>query len=110
VDWSKLGAPAMDNAALYPMVVNSVNSVGDRVAEFIVWLIQNKYLSSPAKVHMIGHSLGSHVSGRAGQVIQAANLPKLGRITGLDPAGLEMIKHLISLQFMQLIKSVIVSL
>jgi pimeloyl-ACP methyl ester carboxylesterase len=36
----------------------------------------------PQKIHLIGHSLGAHISSYVGR-----ELPNLGRISGLDPAG-----------------------
>merc|ERR1719174_480173 len=42
---------------------------------------------SPSDVHMVGHSLGSHISGEAAYIFSQTNKnsAKIGRITGLDP-------------------------
>jgi hypothetical protein len=78
VDWSK-GAK-MPN---YQMAVANTRVVGAIVAYFIDRLVELKNTSAD-KMNLIGHSLGAHVSGFAGQRI---NSPKLAQITGLDPAG-----------------------
>ncbi|RUS89233.1 hypothetical protein EGW08_002976 [Elysia chlorotica] len=38
-------------------------------------------------VHLAGHSLGSHIMGYAGKEVFRLTGQKIGRITGLDPAG-----------------------
>lgn len=55
--------------------------VGLEIGYLVNFLIDN-YGVDPANVHLLGHSLGSHVSGYAGEKIKG-----LGHITGLDPAG-----------------------
>lgn len=71
VDWSK-GAPM----PWYLDAVDNTRVVGLKTAEFI--LANNL---NPKNVHCIGHSLGAHTCGFVGKHV------KLGRISGLDPAG-----------------------
>lgn len=56
--------------------------IGEYVAAFIEFLVSEVQVSYD-DVHILGHSLGAHVAGYAGNYVPG----KLGRITGLDPAG-----------------------
>lgn len=56
--------------------------MGKFIGEFI--LSQNYPLEM---IHILGHSLGSHVAGFAGKTVFNATGNKIARITALDPAG-----------------------
>ncbi|XP_042231028.1 uncharacterized protein LOC121872363 [Homarus americanus] len=76
VNWQK-GAEVPN----YVRAASNTRLVGRQVALFIETL--NAYLNTSLDdFHLIGFSLGAHVSGHAG-----ARLKNLSRISGLDPAG-----------------------
>ncbi|OCT71290.1 hypothetical protein XELAEV_18034268mg [Xenopus laevis] len=74
-DWSG------GSRTLYSQAANNIRVVGAELAYFINFLSKNMDYP-PSNVHVIGHSLGSHTAGEVGKQV-----PGLGRITGLDPAG-----------------------
>jgi len=64
----------------YEQSASNTRVVGDQIGIVIDILEEEKGLKR-ADCHCVGHSLGSHVCGHAGKY------SKIGRITGLDPAG-----------------------
>jgi len=77
VDWG-------DGAGLmYSQAVANTRVVGLEIGYLINWLA-DEYGLQRGMVHLIGHSLGAHISGYAGEQIEG-----LGRISGMDPAGPE---------------------
>lgn len=74
VDWSG------GNGLPYTQATSNTRVVGAEIA-FLVNYLKDNYKLQPEKVHILGHSLGSHVAGYAGERIE-----RLRRITAMDPA------------------------
>ncbi|PRD38479.1 UNVERIFIED_CONTAM: Pnlip [Trichonephila clavipes] len=66
---------------IYQQSVADCRVIGAQIANLITFL-HEKLGADMKTIHLIGHSLGAHIAGYAGE-----RLPNLGRITGLDPAG-----------------------
>ena len=83
VDWEKLASPnaSVFSALFYDSAVENVAVAGKRVGQFISWL-QSQGKIDPTKTHLVGHSLGSHVSGWAGATVANMTGTVLGRISG----------------------------
>lgn len=72
VDWGVIAG----NVLYHVPVVNTRN-VAEFYANFLDFLVEHG--TELKKVHLIGHSLGAHVSGFVGDLIKTG---KVGRITG----------------------------
>lgn len=77
VDWER-GADKEN----YNQAAANTRVVGALIAQFITALKKTTNIRL-SDIHMIGHSLGAHIAGYAGEIVKG-----IGRITGLDPAGL----------------------
>lgn len=80
VDWSGGASPP------YTQAVANIRLVGVITAHVVHMVYEQLRLKNLDNVHMIGHSLGSHLSGYAGYTLQKEFNLQLGRITALDPA------------------------
>ncbi|XP_077284390.1 pancreatic lipase-related protein 2 [Arctopsyche grandis] len=80
VDWRAGSSPP------YVQACANIRLVGTMTAHLIYDIYSNLNLKNLDNFHFIGHSLGAHLGGYAGNVLQTDFGLKLGRITGLDPA------------------------
>jgi pimeloyl-ACP methyl ester carboxylesterase len=91
IDWGPLANPLFST---YPITVKYyIPTVAGRIRDLIQLLVSSGIVTL-RDTHLIGHSLGAHVAGLVGNLTQQQDSVddgdgrKIGRITGLDPAGL----------------------
>ena len=73
------------SALPYSQSAANTRLVGLEVSALIDYLMEYKG-ARPEDFHIIGHSLGAHIAGYAGEKLKSWRKVKLGRITALDPA------------------------
>lgn len=76
IDWRR-GAMTLN----YLQAAANTRLVG-AIAAVMVEKLNHTYNIQPSMIHIIGHSLGAHIAGYIGE-----RVPRIARITGLDPAG-----------------------
>ncbi|XP_008554216.2 pancreatic triacylglycerol lipase [Microplitis demolitor] len=69
------------SAKEYRIAAKLTRQIGDYIGKFIDYLKINGNISL-SMIHILGHSLGAHIAGFAGNKLSG----KIGRITGMDPA------------------------
>ena len=80
LDWSAHARPGPHYFRHYSTAVKNVRTVAERLADFIIWLKKNFDVNLD-EVHLIGHSLGAHVAGNAGDMVSQRLSHSVGRIT-----------------------------
>ena len=82
VDWQEGANPRGFFGLDYAQAAENTFEVGQQLGELLSALPVN-----PDEVQLIGHSLGAHVSGVAGDYYEDLTGRDLGVIVGMDPAG-----------------------
>ena len=80
-DWNA-GSGLIDQLFNYPRIANRVNAVGENLSFFL-----NILGIEPTKTTLIGHSLGAHLMGNAGESYKTQTGKSIDTIIGLDSAG-----------------------
>jgi len=89
VDWHQLASPnAYQDLSnyVYDYAARNCIDVGEYLGLCLAEL-SNSFEVPAENFHLVGHSLGAHVMGKAGRSFTQSKQQKVGRITGLDPAG-----------------------
>lgn len=81
VDWSVLADDADDSAltAYHHVRDHGVAAAANQAAQWLRMVIENRGIR-PSDIHLVGFSLGAHVTGIIGQNLNSS----VGRITGED--------------------------
>lgn len=70
--------PALSQS-FYPLSASAITPVGQYTASFVDFLVLDVDVR-PDHIHLVGHSLGAHIAGVAGEFVTFGNL---SRVTGL---------------------------
>jgi len=89
VDWHNLASAFYFeslNDYVYDHAARNAIDVGEFLGLCLAELKKSHDVTG-SNIHLVGHSLGAHLVGKAGRTFTKETSEKIGRITGLDPAG-----------------------
>merc|ERR1712226_510360 len=72
------------SALNYPEAYKNRHVTAKEVFNLMEYMIEQ---ISAKDIHIVGHDLGAHIAGEAAHLLFQKNDLKIGRITGMDPAG-----------------------
>lgn len=72
---------------IYQNAVENVQIAGRKLGDMIMFLHKENFLDITEGVHLVGHSLGAHLSGDAAHKVSTSTELLVWRISALDPAG-----------------------
>lgn len=78
LDWS-----AISGNVFYPIPMMKTSELGKYYGDYLNYLVDELGVK-PEDIHLVGHSLGAHISGFAGREVKSG---KIGRITGKNPVA-----------------------
>lgn len=70
---------------LYLRSSTYVRFIGEKLGATLATMVESGL--NHKDIHLVGHSLGSHIAGFAGKTFHSLTGTLIGRISGLDPAG-----------------------
>ncbi|XP_045762518.1 pancreatic lipase-related protein 2-like isoform X2 [Maniola jurtina] len=89
LDQDRMSVLALDASSLirwlYIRAATYVRNIGEKMGAVLAAMVQHG--QDPDRIHIVGHSLGSHIGGFTCKEFTRLTGKKIGRMTALDPAG-----------------------
>ena len=87
LNWPGLALSDLESPSIYTSAAKNAIDVGAYLGHCLAAISKEARAVEGSDIHLVGHSLGAHLVGKAGRVYNALTRRSIGRVTGLDPAA-----------------------